>query len=90
MDLAFINCGKNPPYTPTPEALTGITKLYMNPCEFLEAARDLNAKKAIPIHWDIWRHSFLEPTIIQRMAREWMPDIEIHIMRLGDRITHSK
>jgi len=90
VDLAFISCGKNPPYASTPSILTGFKKLYMNPCEFLEAARDLNAKKAIPMHWDIWKHSFLEPTVIQRVASEWMPDVDVHIMRLGDRITSSK
>ena len=76
IDIAFINFGKNPPGK----------QFYMNPCDFLRAARDLRTKKAVPMHWDIWKHTYLDPIVLNYFSKYPMPKVEVHIMRLGDKL----
>jgi L-ascorbate 6-phosphate lactonase len=76
IDIAFINFGKNPPGK----------QLYMTPCDFLRAARDLRTRKAVPMHWDIWRYTYLDPVILYDFLKYWTPKLEVLIMRLGDKL----
>jgi len=78
IDVALINFGNNPPGK----------QLYLTPCDFLRAARDLRAKKAVPMHWDMWKHSYQDPIIIQEIAKKLFPTVEVHIMRLGDGLVY--
>jgi len=78
VDLAFIGVANNPPGRHT----------YMTPCDFLRAARDLKARKAIPTHWDIWKPTYMDPSVVQRVAEVLMPDLDIVVLRVGDRLTY--
>jgi len=78
IDLAFIEVAGNPPGR----------QVYMTPCDFLRAAKDLKAKKAIPVHWDMWKPTYMDPSTIQRVAEVLMPELDITVLRLGDRLTY--
>jgi L-ascorbate 6-phosphate lactonase len=78
LDIALINFGKNPPGK----------QLYMTPCDFFRTAQDLHPRKAVPIHWDMWKHSYQDPIILNDLSRYWEPKFELLIMRLGDKLVY--
>lgn len=78
IDIAFINLGNNPPGK----------QYYMTPFDFLRTARDLRAKKAVPMHWDIWTYSYLDPIILNDFQKYEQTKVDIFIMRLGDRLIY--
>ena len=61
---------------------------YLTPYDFSRVAQDLDAKIAVPIHWDLWRGVTLDPVVVEKIARDWFPHVKVHIMRLGDRLTY--
>lgn len=78
IDIAFINFGNSPPGK----------QYYMTPSDFLRTARDLRAKKAIPMHWDIWSYSYQDPIILNDLQKYEKNKVDILIMRLGDRVIY--
>lgn len=75
IDVALINFGKNP---------SGM-QLYMTPCDFLRTVKDLKAKKAVPMHWDIWKYTRQEPSIIRNFLEYFDVNAEVlHLMDIGD------
>jgi L-ascorbate 6-phosphate lactonase len=80
IDFAFINSGRNPPGK----------NYYMTPCDFLQTAKDLATKRAIPMHWDLWKFSYQDPVIIKELKKYLFPEVKILIMRLGDKYIWPK
>lgn len=78
IDIAFINLGNNPPGK----------KYYMTPSDFLRTARELQAKIAVPMHWDIWTYSYMDPIILNDFQKYENLKVNILIMRLGDKIVY--
>lgn len=78
IDIAFISTGFNP---------KGMY-FYLTPYDFSRVAQDLDAKIAVPIHWDLWRGLSLDPVVVEKIAAEWFPGVKVHIMRLGDRLLY--
>ena len=78
IDIAFITFGNNPPGQ----------QWYFTPSEFLRVARELQAKKAVPMHWDIWRVSYLDPVVLNDFQKYEQSKVDVLIMRLGDRVVY--
>ncbi len=58
-DIALISVGTNPP---------GLTA-YMGPDEAVDAAHQLRARTLIPMHWNTWAETFLDPRLVVESAR---------------------
>lgn len=78
IDVAFINFGFNPPGK----------QWYLTPSDFLRTARELRAKKAVPMHWDIWRVTYLDPIVLKDFLKHEPSRIDVLIMRMGDRVIY--
>ncbi|KYH37905.1 MAG: MBL fold metallo-hydrolase [Candidatus Bathyarchaeota archaeon B24] len=78
VEVALLNLGRNPPGR----------RMYMNLCEVLESARDLKAEVLVPIHWDLWKHTYEDPRMLKTIAETWGLDIDIRILRLGDSLVY--
>jgi L-ascorbate 6-phosphate lactonase len=78
IDIALIDFGKNPPGK----------QIYMTPCDFFRTANDLQASNAVPIHWDIWKHSYQNPSILNELSRYFDLKSKLLIMRQGDRLVY--
>jgi L-ascorbate 6-phosphate lactonase len=78
IDIALIDFGKNP---------LG-KQIYMTSCDFFRTANDLNTSIAVPIHWDIWKHSYQDPVILNELSRYLDFNSKILIMRQGDRLVY--
>lgn len=72
IDIALLNLGKNPPRQ----------KFYMEPAEFHQCAQALSARLTIPIHWDNWTRTYIDPKIISNL----FPDLPYQIVQPGEEI----
>jgi len=80
IDIAFINFGNSPQGK----------QYYMTPSDFLRTARDLKARKAVPMHWDIWTYSYIDPVILNDMQKYEKQKVDITILRMGDRLVYPE
>lgn len=78
VDVALLNYGNS---------VDGVQP-YLSPFQLLNAAVDLRAKKAVPMHWDMWRKYYVDPTMLRQIALEWMPQVDVHILRVGERLVY--
>lgn len=62
------------------------SKLYAEPHELAAAARDLGARRLLPIHWDIWREWSEDP---HKVAAHLSGSIELVILAQGDALDIS-
>ena len=76
INIAFINFGKNPPGK----------QYFMTPSDFFRTAQDLRAKKAVPMHWDIFKSIYQDPIILNDLQKYEQNKVDILIMRMGDKI----
>jgi len=78
IDIALISLGTNPP---------GM-KIYNNPGEVVQIARDLKTKVLIPMHWDLWSFSLENPYLIEQEAKMRKLDIKVVVLRIGERFDY--
>jgi L-ascorbate 6-phosphate lactonase len=73
IDIALLNFFKNPPEVNM--------ILSMTPAEVARAARDLQAKMLIPMHWNLWTELQDDP----RKIREFLTDssVQLEILSIG-------
>lgn len=77
VDVALLNFGKQ---IPTPEK-----PYYMNAEAVASAARDLNAKIVIPMHWDMWFEAKDDPVSIKDRLEAMSPSSQLLILNVGER-----
>ena len=58
-DIAFLPLGKNPPGW----------NVYPEKDDFLKLAAEIAAKVTIPIHWDLWKESYMNANDLQNSIR---------------------
>jgi L-ascorbate 6-phosphate lactonase len=80
VDIALVTLGNNPPGQ----------KIYNNPGEVVQIARDLGAKILIPMHWDLWSFSLENPYLVEREVKLRKYKIKTIILRIGERYSYSK
>jgi L-ascorbate 6-phosphate lactonase len=69
----FASVGHNPPGK----------HFYMTESDAARAARDVNARILVPIHWDLWRNFALDPRRVVIAARWYCPQAVVKIPRYG-------
>jgi L-ascorbate 6-phosphate lactonase len=75
VDVALINFGKQ---IPTPEK-----PYYMDANSFSKAARDLDARNAVPMHWNLWAETKEDPSPIKPILQEASPKSKFRIIDYG-------
>jgi L-ascorbate 6-phosphate lactonase len=77
VDLALLNFGKQ---IPTPEK-----PYYMDAGKLSQAARDLNAKVVVPMHWNLWVETREDPEPVAHVLRSVSPGSRFQIIQGGQR-----
>jgi len=72
IDVAFLNLGNNPPGE----------YYYLTPRDFEKVAKELRARLYVPIHWDIWNKTYLDP---QTCVDGWS-GIKVKVMKSGEKL----
>jgi L-ascorbate 6-phosphate lactonase len=80
IDIALISLGTNPP---------GM-KIYNNPGEVVQIARDLGCKVLIPMHWNLWSFSLEDPYLVSQEVKLRALDIKVVILRIGERFSYPE
>ncbi|MCX8181278.1 MAG: MBL fold metallo-hydrolase [Thermofilaceae archaeon] len=57
---------------------------YMTACEAVKAAIDLKARTLIPLHYDLWKATREDPSLVEYVAKVWKTDVEVKVLCLGD------
>ena len=71
-DLALLPLGENPPGW----------EVYPNISDFLKMASEIGAKLTVPIHWDLWKESYLDAHRLKSRVGK----IKIRTIQRGDKI----
>lgn len=71
-DIAFLPLGKNP----------AGWDVYPSTSDFLKMASEIEAKLTVPIHWDLWKESYVNVHGLKKRVGK----IKIRTIRRGDKI----
>lgn len=75
VDLALLNFGRQ---IPTPDK-----PYYMSAYKMASAARDLKAKVAVPMHWNLWVETLEDPRQIEPVLKSKSPNTKLLIIEGG-------
>jgi L-ascorbate 6-phosphate lactonase len=73
VDALFVSVAQNP---------RGKT-YYMTESDAARAARDVDARIMVPMHWDLWRSFSMDPRRVIAASRWYCPDVAVRIPRYG-------
>jgi len=76
VDVALLNYGKQ---IPTPQK-----PYYMNSQKLVLAAKDLQAKIVVPMHWNLWIETREDPGPIKSLLKVESPESVLHIVNGGE------
>ena len=77
VDVALLNFGKQ---IPTPDK-----PYYMDADRLASAARDLNARVVVPMHWNLWVETREDPLPIEAVLRSKSPGSRLLVVEGGDK-----
>jgi L-ascorbate 6-phosphate lactonase len=63
---------------------------YMTESDAARAARDVEARLLVPVHWDLWRNFSLDPRRVITASRWYCPDVSVKIPRYGRKMVLSR
>ena len=75
VDLALLNFGRQVPTLDKP--------YYMSADKMASAARDLKARVAVPMHWNLWVETLEDPRQVEPILKTKSPDTKLLIIEAG-------
>ena len=73
LDLAFLPLGKSPEGW----------NVYPEDEDFIQMASEIRAAITVPIHWDLWRESYIDPSAVENKGK----GTAINVLSRGSRIS---
>jgi L-ascorbate 6-phosphate lactonase len=78
IDVALLGLGTSPP---------GM-KMYNNPGDVVQIARELGAKVIVPMHWDMWSALLENPYLVEEEVRIRRQNMRVIVLRIGERFEY--
>jgi L-ascorbate 6-phosphate lactonase len=63
---------------------------YMTESDAARAARDVDARIVVPMHWDLWRSFSMDPRRVAVASRWYCPEVTVTIPRYGRKMVVSR